>query len=434
MLGDDGRVVLMDFGAGGDLRHAGLDMAGTPLYLAPEVARGAPASPQSDIYSLGVLLRYAATGAYSRDVVPGSKDKALKRLLAVVATAAAPDPRDRFASADACGGALRDLLIATRISSTVLVVGIGIVVGLGAMLLALFRVGSAHDAEDRAFEMAWQTASPKRAPLSVQQTYSLDFDNLSELSQSGALVATTSHGDDRRALVTVQAGRDEALTWLTYSFEEGHVETRVQSADGLQLAYVWIDKKCDCADIRVVDRKGIQQTLFTRPELRGAWLGEWRNGVVPALLAPEQGPHALALIDVTAGTVRVVRHLERAPLGFSLSTDRRFLAFDAPRHKGPGALRDIVVLDVDTGQQHTLRGEDKGWVRPRWSPDGLRLFFLERGRENIAMLAVRMQQGRPVRQPVTLKDSLPVGLVRIPQRRCGGLLEFLARQHLHRAG
>ena len=70
MLADDGRVVLMDFGAGGDVRHVGLDMAGTPLYLAPEVARGAPASAQSDIYSLGVLLRYAATGAYSRDVAP----------------------------------------------------------------------------------------------------------------------------------------------------------------------------------------------------------------------------------------------------------------------------------------------------------------------------------------------------------------------------
>ena len=75
MLADDGRVVLMDFGAGGDLRHVGLDMAGTPLYLAPEVARGAPASPQSDVYSLGVLLRYAATGAYSRDVVPGSRTR-----------------------------------------------------------------------------------------------------------------------------------------------------------------------------------------------------------------------------------------------------------------------------------------------------------------------------------------------------------------------
>jgi eukaryotic-like serine/threonine-protein kinase len=76
MLAEDGRVVLMDFGAGGDLRHVGLDIAGTPLYLAPEVSRGAPASPQSDIYSLGVLLRYAATGAYSRDIVAAERQTA----------------------------------------------------------------------------------------------------------------------------------------------------------------------------------------------------------------------------------------------------------------------------------------------------------------------------------------------------------------------
>ena len=58
MLSDAGRVVLMDFGAGGDARHAGLDMAGTPLYLAPEVARGEPATVQSDVYSLGVCFGF----------------------------------------------------------------------------------------------------------------------------------------------------------------------------------------------------------------------------------------------------------------------------------------------------------------------------------------------------------------------------------------
>ena len=110
MLADDGRVVLMDFGAGGDLRHVGLDMAGTPLYLAPEVARGAPASPQSDIYSLGVLLRYAATGAYSRDVACPTNDKALKRLIAVAATASARDATRPICIGRRVWPRLRDLL------------------------------------------------------------------------------------------------------------------------------------------------------------------------------------------------------------------------------------------------------------------------------------------------------------------------------------
>ncbi len=61
-----GRVVLMDFGAGGDLetRTDGEHMAGTPLYLAPEIFAGRPATVRSDLYSLGVLLYRLTTGAY----------------------------------------------------------------------------------------------------------------------------------------------------------------------------------------------------------------------------------------------------------------------------------------------------------------------------------------------------------------------------------
>ncbi len=63
---DGGRIVLMDLGTGRDVARgentAGL--AGTPLYLAPEIFAGAPASVQSDVYSLGVLLYHLVTGEY----------------------------------------------------------------------------------------------------------------------------------------------------------------------------------------------------------------------------------------------------------------------------------------------------------------------------------------------------------------------------------
>ena len=63
-----GRIVLMDFGAGREVTpdknapHA--DLAGTPLYLAPELFVGRPASAASDIYSLGVLLFFLVTRKY----------------------------------------------------------------------------------------------------------------------------------------------------------------------------------------------------------------------------------------------------------------------------------------------------------------------------------------------------------------------------------
>ena len=62
---EDGRVVLMDFGTGRELDDtSSSDLAGTPLYLAPEVLNGGPATVQSDIYSVGVLLHHLITGSY----------------------------------------------------------------------------------------------------------------------------------------------------------------------------------------------------------------------------------------------------------------------------------------------------------------------------------------------------------------------------------
>ena len=61
-----GRTVLMDFGTGEELREHGgsARLAGTPLYLAPEIFRGHTASVQSDIYGVGVLLFHLVTGQF----------------------------------------------------------------------------------------------------------------------------------------------------------------------------------------------------------------------------------------------------------------------------------------------------------------------------------------------------------------------------------
>jgi hypothetical protein len=112
-----GRIVLMDFGTSKDLgiQPPGVDVAGTPLYLAPEVFRGETRSRVTDIYSLGVLLfhlvstSYPVNGNTQTDVEEAHKRGARIRLrdvrpdlpprfIEAIEKAIAPVPSDRFQS------------------------------------------------------------------------------------------------------------------------------------------------------------------------------------------------------------------------------------------------------------------------------------------------------------------------------------------------
>jgi TolB-like protein/tetratricopeptide (TPR) repeat protein len=110
MLADDGRVVLMDFGAGRDVGDRSTsDLAGTPLYLAPEILAGGAATPQSDIYSLGVLLYHMLTGSYptQRTTVPdvrnarGRNERVRQPFARVIKRACDPRPERRYRDVDA---------------------------------------------------------------------------------------------------------------------------------------------------------------------------------------------------------------------------------------------------------------------------------------------------------------------------------------------
>ncbi|NKY58067.1 serine/threonine-protein kinase [Nocardia flavorosea] len=66
LVGDDGTVKITDFGisrATGDVTVTATGfLAGTPAYLAPEVARGEQPIPSSDVFALGSTLYHAITG------------------------------------------------------------------------------------------------------------------------------------------------------------------------------------------------------------------------------------------------------------------------------------------------------------------------------------------------------------------------------------
>ncbi|MER5643452.1 protein kinase [Streptosporangium sp. NPDC002524] len=66
LLADDGRVVLTDFGIASMTQETGITrtgaMVGTPAFLPPERLHGLPATPESDLWSLGATLYAALEG------------------------------------------------------------------------------------------------------------------------------------------------------------------------------------------------------------------------------------------------------------------------------------------------------------------------------------------------------------------------------------
>jgi Flp pilus assembly protein TadD len=120
MLDASGRVYVMDFGIARSAHLPGMTetgaLIGTPEYMSPEQARGEKLTPQSDIFSLGVIFYELLTGKtpYPADAPLGTLWKRLaekakppieieptlpKALNDIVVKALELDLKDRFASA-----------------------------------------------------------------------------------------------------------------------------------------------------------------------------------------------------------------------------------------------------------------------------------------------------------------------------------------------
>lgn len=127
LIAQDGHAKVADFGIAKTADAADQTLTGqifaTPAYLAPEQVAGSSASPQSDLYSLGVVLYEALSGRppYA-DTTPLAVLRAIEQttppplddarpglpphLVAAIKRAMARDPRKRFASAEDMAAAI----------------------------------------------------------------------------------------------------------------------------------------------------------------------------------------------------------------------------------------------------------------------------------------------------------------------------------------
>lgn len=125
------RLVIADFGIAREVENETTlteihEVVGSRFFRAPETLSGGTATVRSDVYSLGRLLEWMMSGILPQDVVPTKLAKghrlsndACDRLDAVIARAAAVDPRQRHVSAEEMLASLPDLWLELKPQPTI---------------------------------------------------------------------------------------------------------------------------------------------------------------------------------------------------------------------------------------------------------------------------------------------------------------------------
>jgi serine/threonine-protein kinase len=211
ILADEGRAVLMDFGTGREFADNGsADVAGTPLYLAPEILSGGDATVQSDIYSLGVVLYYLVTGSYP---VPAQTVSDLRlahqrhervrirtarrgsalspKLARIIERAIDQRPASRYASADALAADLATLQRRPRLPMLLSAIAAAavllLIAGVGWETVGR-RLGSSRTPGALLARLAGRNADAGHVIPSQPIVAVLPFENLSDEPGSGDFV------------------------------------------------------------------------------------------------------------------------------------------------------------------------------------------------------------------------------------------------------
>ncbi|MBX6312805.1 MAG: serine/threonine protein kinase [Isosphaeraceae bacterium] len=139
LLAADGRAKLADFGLVRRLadERAGAPLAGTPTFMAPELFRGAPAGPQTDLYAVGVMYFFLLTARlpfasdnlgtlirlHQRQAVPDVRRWAPAvpdEVAAILGRLLAKTPDGRYESAEALADDLKGVLAHLRDSEALI--------------------------------------------------------------------------------------------------------------------------------------------------------------------------------------------------------------------------------------------------------------------------------------------------------------------------
>jgi serine/threonine protein kinase/Tol biopolymer transport system component len=437
MQAGDGRVVLMDFGTGWELQKepsASEDAAGTPLYLAPEIFRGAPATVQSEIYSAGVLLFHLLTGAYPvrgtnvrevveaharrQQVVLSGIGSGVSRVLAdAIARAIQPDPARRFPS-------VREMLASLELAQRSaevrkrrrkrLAFGAASLAALAAAFVpGVRRRIEGLDGRSPAGSGIYFGSTPEKRAVQTPLAMLLGTP-----SPDGRFLPYSDFEAGNLALYEFATGVSRTLTKRGDGGHENFADLSIVSADGSRIAYGWEDGSCDCTQLRVIDTTGENERVLyggrDTPEITPvAWSAD--GGRILGTRKGRSGEWDIVLVSVADGEVRLVRSVAHGRPKVTLSHDGRYVAYDRPEAL-PAVDNGVYISSTAGGEENPVVTGPTNDSDPMWTPDGSGLIFSSTRTGGSGLWLQRVKDGRPTGKPQLLdkemSPSAPITLTR----------------------
>ena len=377
----EGQVLVTDFGAGravADVCDGEARITGTPLYLAPEILQGAPATARSDIYSLGVLMFHLVTGSYPvqgqtiseiraahregrrsrlRDARPGLST----RFMAAVEGALELDPARRFGSA-------RELEAVLLPRSR----GVGRPLWAAAALVILALTTAVL-----VIPGPWRVLVPEGTSVVARQLPLSDWMSSGGPSKDGRLFSFVDRTGNIAVLDLTTKETRRLTDDAAFEGDSQYAQSPVISAEGRFVAAAWWGKDGHYA-LRVVDVDSKQSRFLTSDAgVDVAVPIEWSKdgaSILSILTGPDHS-NQLALISVADGAIHTVKNIGAVmPQNASLSPDGEFVVYDYPQRPNASA-RDIFIVRRDGSDERRLVEFPATDVAPVWTSEGDRVVF-----------------------------------------------------------
>ncbi len=193
------------------------------------------------------------------------------------------------------------------------------------------------------------------------------------------------------------------------------------SPDGKKIVYNWLNRE-ECFELRIVELDDprprvlypVEKMEYVHPF---GWSADGKNVLIVIM---EEGACQIGLLSVEDGSFRILKvcdnkDLAGYPLVCAFSPDGKYIAFSFPQDEDKQN-RDIFLMSVDDKHETLLIKHPMNDSLLGWSPDGNWILFASDRTGSTDAWAVRVDQGRQIRDPEMIKKDLgqigPMGFTR----------------------